>query len=210
MKKQSRSVILMMGMPGSGKGYQCKLLEGKGWTHIGIGALLRAEARRKSRLGHLVRDCIAAGEIIPDSLVTDLLRNALKSVGTKVAIDGYPRHKDQIVILNSMLGQLDAVLPIYLSVTEAVASRRVKQRVVCPICDWVGNQNRDQLCGACGEGMERRGDDIDPLVIERRLRLFWIDTMPAIQEYARQGQLVVIEGNGAPSAVTQEITMAIT
>lgn len=199
----------MMGMPGSGKGCQCDLLEWKGWTHVSIGALLRAEARGKSRIGHLIRDCIATGGVVPDSLVTDLLRNALKSAGSRVVLDGYPRHKDQIVILDSMLGELSAVLPIYLSVTEAVAYRRVKQRVVCPVCDWVGNQNRDRLCGACGEKMKRRADDIDPLVFQRRLRLFRIETMPVIHEYARQGQLAVIEGDGAPSAVTQEIMTAI-
>lgn len=200
----------MMGMPGSGKGHQCKILEGKGWTHISGGALLRVEARRKSRIGQLVRDCIAAGEIVPDDVITDLLRNALRSAGAQVVLDGYPRHKDQITILNSMIGQSSVVLPIYLSITEDVASRRVQQRVVCPLCDWVGDQNRDQVCGACCERMERRSDDIDPLVIERRLRLFSIDTMPTIREYARQGKLIVIEGTGAPSAVAQEIMMAIT
>jgi adenylate kinase len=209
VKRQPQFAILMMRRPGSGKGYQCKPLEAEGWAHIGIGALLRAEARRTSRTGRLIRDCIATGGVVPDALVTDLLRNELKSAGAHVALDGYPRHKYQIAILNSMLGELTVVLPIYLSVTEAVASRRVKQRVVCPACDWVGNQDRAQLCGACGERMRRRDDDIDPLATERRLRLFRIETMPAIYEYARQGQLVVIDGNEAPCAVTQEIMMAV-
>jgi adenylate kinase len=209
-RKQPQFAILMMGMPGSGKGYQCTLLEGKGWTHIGIGALLRAEARTKSRIGRLVRDCIAKGGVVPNGLITDLLGNAVKSAGTHIALDGYPRQKDQIEILNSMLGKLSVVLPIYLSVTEAVASRRVSKRVVCPACDWVGNQNSDQLCGACHERMERRDDDVDPLAVERRLQLFRVETIPAIREYARKGQLVVIEGNGPPSEVTQEIMLAIT
>jgi adenylate kinase family enzyme len=209
VKKQPQFAILMMGMPGSGKGYQCRILEGKGWTHIGIGALLRAEARRKSRVGRRVRECIATGGVVPDGLVTDLLRDALKSAGTRVAFDGYPRHRGQIAVLNSLLGQLSSVLPIYLSVTEATASDRVKQRVVCPVCDWVGSRSRDKLCGFCGEEMESRDDDIDPRAVERRLRLFRIETMPTICEYACQGQLVVIEGGGTPSAVTHEIAMAI-
>ena len=73
-------VVFVVGGPGAGKGTQCALLEERlkaGWKHLSAGDLLRAERESGGPLGDLINRKIANGELVPSSITTKLLENAM-------------------------------------------------------------------------------------------------------------------------------------
>src|SRR5262245_25780427 len=86
--------IVLIGAPRSGKGTQAKKIKDQlGYAHISTGDLLRAAVKAGTSLGQQAKDFMDAGKLVPDSLVIDLLREALKTPEAEhgFLLDGFPR-----------------------------------------------------------------------------------------------------------------------
>ena len=86
--------IVIFGAPGSGKGTQSeRILEKYGINHISTGEVLRAEIKAESELGITAKGFIDQGQLIPDSLMIDILATKLDSFADSkgVIFDGFPR-----------------------------------------------------------------------------------------------------------------------
>ena len=109
--------IVLLGAPGAGKGTQAqRLVADFGLAHISTGDLLRAAVKAQSPLGVEAKKYMDAGQLVPDQLVIDLVKERLGADDAQKGfiLDGFPRNTAQAVTLDSELSQmglsLDAAL----------------------------------------------------------------------------------------------------
>ncbi len=180
--------ILILGPQGSGKGTQAKrLAESRGIAHVATGDILRAAVADDSELGRRVQPILARGDLVPDDLMIDLIRERLEGEDGFV-LDGFPRTLPQAEALDAMLAEigkpLDAVL--LLEVSDNVATGRLRAR-------------------ADAEG---RVDD-SPDAIRNRLRLYHELTEPVVERYRSEGTLLSVDGEGTVEQVASDIEEAL-
>ena len=73
---------VLLGPPGAGKGTQAQsVCAAHGLLHVSTGDLLRAAVAAKSPLGTKAKGFMERGELVPDALVLDLLRERLAGPG---------------------------------------------------------------------------------------------------------------------------------
>ena len=166
--------ILILGPQGSGKGTQAMRIGAlRGTPHVATGDMFRAAVAEGSQLGVRVAPILEAGELVPDDLTIELIRERLAEEDGFV-LDGFPRTVPQAEALDVMLDEigkpLDAV--ILLRVSDEVATARLRAR-------------------AAAEG---RADD-SPDAIRNRLRLYHELTEPVVERYRAEGTLLVIDGD---------------
>src|ERR1700727_14665 len=90
--------LLLIGAPGSGKGTQAeRLAERFNITHISSGDLLRQHVRDQTSIGQTIKPCVDAGDLVPDSVVLDMLRKPVVAAAESggYVLDGFPRTVDQ-------------------------------------------------------------------------------------------------------------------
>ena len=91
-------VIILLGPPGVGKGTQAvRLVDELGAAHVSTGDLLRAARREGTELGQAAQGYMDRGELVPDDLILDLVRDHLEGIepGRNVLFDGFPRTTEQ-------------------------------------------------------------------------------------------------------------------
>jgi adenylate kinase len=180
--------ILILGPQGSGKGTQAKKIAAAyDAPHVATGDILREAVSNGSELGKQVRPILERGDLVPDELMVELIRERLADEHGFV-LDGFPRTVPQAEALDLMLSgigkPLDAVL--LLRVRDGVAVHRLEDR-------------------AAAEG--RADDAPDP--IANRLRLYHELTEPVIGRYVLAGTLREIDGEGTVDDVAAEIDDAL-
>src|SRR5258708_28928984 len=91
--------VLMIAPPGAGKGTQGALIAAHfDIRHIAAGELLRDHVARRTALGPAVQKYLDRGELVPDQIVLDMLREAMvpaKATGGGFVLDGVPRNMQQ-------------------------------------------------------------------------------------------------------------------
>ena len=125
--------VVILGPPGAGKGTQAaRIADETGLPHIATGDILRGAVEEGSALGERVRPILAAGDLVPDDLMVDLIRERLDGDDTVrgFVLDGFPRTLVQAAALDEMLGHLDRSLSLVLEfqLPEEVAHDRLLGR----------------------------------------------------------------------------------
>ena len=188
--------IVLLGAPGSGKGYISNLIiEEFGFKHISTGNLLRENIKNKTELGGKIESYMNAGELVPDQLVLEVLKKALKeNEGKDLIFDGYPRTTEQAVELEKLIN-IDLVA--CLNVPEEVILDRISSRRVCTSCPAVYSSKdySKTTCEKCGSEVIQRSDDM-PEVVLNRLKKYEIQTKPLISFYKQKGLLFDLDNNG--------------
>jgi len=183
--------IVLLGLPGSGKGTQGEALARiLGVRHVASGELLRAHVEADSDLGREVAARLARGDLVPDEvvmeLVCDAVTRACESGG--YILDGFPRTVAQAehAYARAEPKGIAAEAAVYLELADDVA--------------------RQRLAGRAGGG---RTDDADSDVIERRLQLLHANTRPILDFYERRGILVTVDAAQPATAVTTAVLHAL-
>lgn len=187
-------VVVLLGPPGVGKGTQAvRLVDELGATHVSTGDLLRAARREGTELGGLAQGYMDRGELVPDDLILDLVREYLGGIGadTDVLFDGFPRTTDQATGLDEALSALDRRVDAVV-LFEAPAETLVKRlsgRRSCPDCGAVFNTyftptSVEGTCDRCAGALVHRADD-QPETVQRRLQVYLDQTAPLISFYER-------------------------
>lgn len=190
--------IVLLGAPGAGKGTQAqKLVADYGVAHISTGDLLRAAVKAQSKLGKEAKGYMDAGQLVPDQLVIDLVKERLEEDDAKKGfiLDGFPRNTDQAVALDGELEtmgvNLDAALLV--DVASEVIISRLSSRRTCKDCGYTAPAGVD-TCPRCGGAMYQRDDD-KPETIARRLDTYKNQTEPLVEYYGGHGILKTVDGD---------------
>jgi adenylate kinase len=202
--------IVLMGLPGAGKGTQAAFLrEALGVPHVSTGNLLREAVRRNTALGQRVRRYLEAGELVPDEVIGELVAERLAAVDTArgFVLDGFPRTVDQVRILDRVLETLGVRMDgaVLVAAPEETIVRRLTGRRVCPSCAAVFHIEHQPprsagVCDHCGSALVQRADDSES-VIRDRLRVYRDQTLPVVQAYRERAQLHEVDGTGDPTTV---------
>ena len=181
---------VIMGVQGSGKGTQSQLLAtGLDLTHISVGDIFRWHVARHTKLGAQVKRIMAAGELVGDDLVEDVVRQRLEwhDWNYGFIIDGFPRNGRQAEFFMESY-DIDAV--IHLELPDDEVRRRVLSRRKCPNCGMDYNLIADRpevegRCDICGHELVTRADDT-PEALEARLRDYREKTRPVLELFRRK------------------------
>lgn len=210
--------VILLGAPGAGKGTQAKFLEDHTeLVHVASGDLFRAALRQGTELGMLAKSYMDRGELVPDEVVIQMIiqRISQPDCAGGVIFDGFPRTKEQARALEQELQGhnrgIDYVL--YLSVPETVLLRRIAGRQTCKTCGSIYNiyyfpSKRAEVCDACGGKLYQRSDD-SMETARHRLEVYFAQTMPLIEYYRGQGNLIEIDGQREIVTVAAAMTQAL-
>ena len=190
--------IVLLGAPGAGKGTQAqKLVAEYGLAHISTGDLLRAAVKAQSELGIKAKEYMDAGQLVPDQLVIDLVKERLSADDAKAGfiLDGFPRNTAQAVTLDFELQnmglKLDAALLV--AVEPEVIVERLSSRRTCKECGYTAPAVTE-ICPNCSGEMYQRDDD-KPETIRKRLDVYENQTSPLIEYYKGHGILKEVNGD---------------
>lgn len=190
--------IVLLGAPGAGKGTQAqRLVADYGVAHISTGDLLRAAVKAQSELGVAAKKYMDAGELVPDQLVIDLVKERLAADDAQKGfiLDGFPRNSTQAVTLDTELAamgrELDGALLV--DVPAEVIIDRLSSRRTCRDCGYTAGPDTT-VCPSCAGEMYQRDDD-KPETIKNRLDVYEKNTSPLVEYYRGQGILKVVDGN---------------
>jgi adenylate kinase len=183
--------FLIVGPQGSGKGTQGVLVaEAFGVPAISTGDVFRENISGGTELGSRVQAIVEAGDLVPDELTCELVRDRLAQpdAARGFLLDGFPRNRAQVADLEEFLAgrgeALDAVIELSVPRDESISGLR--QRAI------------DQ----------GRTDDTEQ-VIANRLAIYERETAPILDEYRGKGLVVQVDGVGSLDEVTERIFDAL-
>ncbi|MBD2295979.1 adenylate kinase [Anabaena sphaerica FACHB-251] len=179
--------LIFLGPPGAGKGTQSKILaDFLNIPHISTGDILRQAIQDQTSLGIKAQSYMDQGELVPDQLVEDLVKERLFQPDTENGwiLDGFPRKVTQAVFLAELLAETGQ------SGEKAVNLDAPDEIVISRLL---------------GRG---RKDDSEE-VIRRRLEVYRDETAPLIDYYSDRHKLLTVNGNQSPEEVTTELKNVI-
>ena len=211
--------LLLLGPPGVGKGTQAREMERLwGIPHISTGDVLRANVNQGTSLGRIAKKIMKRGELVPDSLVCEIVATRLEEPDTfsGYILDGFPRTLGQAVWLDSRLGELghwSSIIAVGIRMEHEHLLRRITGRKICPVCETVYNvylnpPKRDKLCDIDGAALVRRTDDAEQ-VFEERVRTYEMLTAPVVEHYRALGRFVGVNGDRPIGEIAAEIAGAV-
>jgi adenylate kinase len=210
--------IILIGVQGSGKGTQAVFLKEKlGLPHISTGDLFRAMKTQDTPLARRVQELMAAGELIPDDVTNEIVRDRLSQpdAARGAILDGYPRNREQAAFLDSLLaekGSKVTVVPL-LKLDREIAIKRAEGRRY--------SQDRQRVYNIYFNPPKHEGvDDVDglPLVqraddyreaVERRIDLYFSETAPLIDYYEAKGLVQEIDADQSIEKVAIDLFAAV-
>jgi len=210
--------LIIFGPPGSGKGTVSEeIARVYGIPHISTGDLLREHISKKTALGMRAKEYMDRGELVPDELVNEVLRDALSRSECKrgFILDGYPRTVAQAEELEKILTKLglhiDCVLNLNVSDEEII--RRLSTRRVCKACGSVYNlvanpPKVEGVCDKCGGPLVLRDDD-KPEVVRNRLQTYINMSAPVLNYYIAKNKVLDIDGSGSVAMVRARVLRAL-
>ncbi len=198
-------IIIFIGIQGSGKGTQAKIVSEKlNLAHISTGDLLRnASGQLKKQVDFYMQK----GELISDDLMLKILKQRMQEKDCKkgIILDGFPRNLEQAFALDKEF-LVTKVIEIKISDSEAL--KRLSGRVNCERCKASYNlltapqPKQKGICDICGGKLIQREDDNES-AIKKRIQTYHKQTEPILKFY--QNKLVTIDGKKEIEKVNEEI-----
>jgi len=206
--------LVLLGPPGSGKGTQASRLAAKfGLKHISTGDILRNAIKEETGLGLRVKAFLDRGELVPDAVMLELIRQTLADCGQSgFVFDGFPRTIEQAAGLDQILAEagnrVEKALNLQVSDQEII--KRLSGRFFCPRCQRTYNYpanlpKHDGRCDDCGVALQKRADDTED-VVKNRLEVYKRQTEPLIRYYQNKSILRNVDGTRDIETVFAELS----
>ena len=206
--------IILLGAPGSGKGTQAKkLMDDFGFPQISTGNLLRQAIADGTEIGKQAKAIMAAGNLVSDAIVLDLIRVSLDSPSSHSGfiLDGYPRNIAQAESLDELLTSINQPLDhaVLIDVDSDTLVKRLSGRRMCSLTGKILNiyysdqSEIDECLSAGGELIQRSDDNIES--ITNRINVYREQTEPLLEYYKSNGLLIIADGNGEIDEVYKHV-----
>ncbi len=206
--------IIIFGSPGVGKGTQAKILKNRlGIPHISTGDILRDAYRNNKPFGLKAHELIERGELVPDNIMIDLIREMLKEKDFQngFILDGFPRTVSQAEALEKLFKELNFhhTVVLMMQAAEDEIVKRLTNRRTCSNCnniftsEMVKGLESCPNCGAKGT-LYQRNDDKEE-VIRRRIKIYEESTLPVLNYMRAKEKIYFINALNPVESVTEEI-----
>jgi adenylate kinase len=208
-KERTMHKYIIMGVQGSGKGTQAKLLkEELDLVHISVGDIFRWNIQSRTKLGARIKRIVASGELVPDSIVEDVVRARLGEHDWNYGfiLDGFPRNSVQAAFF---LESYDIGAVILIDVPDSVVLARIMSRRLCSVCgldyNLISHRPADpDVCDVCKGALVARADD-NPEAVRERLADYHAKTEPTVTLFERKNLIVRVDGTRPAVEVFQEL-----
>ena len=208
----NKTVIILLGPPGSGKGTQAKRIsEVKKLPHISTGDLFRYNMSNNTELGEKAKSFMNQGKLVPDEIVLDMLFDRVSQEDCKQGflLDGFPRTIPQAKAFDNSLPPETHLVVINLEVSDEVIVKRISGRLSCRYCGEVQNRyftppKEEGKCNRCKGELYQREDD-KPEVVEERLKVYSSQTAPLVEHYNTKGLLHTFNGEQGSDIIFKQI-----
>jgi adenylate kinase len=206
--------IVLLGPPGVGKGTQAEILaEATALPHISSGDLFRENIKNGTDLGKLAQSFINKGELVPDDVTIQMIRDRLSGPDCKggALLDGFPRTTIQADSLAKLLAEFGGRVNFvpYITASEATLVERLSGRWTCKQLGHVFHEkyNPSKKPGVCdidGSELYQREDD-KAETVKRRIQVYFSQTAPLIAYYLESGLLSEVNGAQQIEKVTADL-----
>lgn len=206
--------IILMGLPGAGKGTQASEIVKKfPIPHISTGDMFRKAIKDETDLGKEAKSYMDRGELVPDEVTVGIVKERISEDDAKKGflLDGFPRTIDQAESLSQIMSELDREIDavINIEVPEEELMNRLTGRRICEKCGTtyhlVFNPPKvDGICDIDGGKLYQREDD-NPETVSNRLSVNVKQSKPILENYNNKGVLKNIDGSKDIDEVTNDV-----
>jgi adenylate kinase len=210
--------LILLGPPGAGKGTQAaNIVKKYELPHISTGDIFRANIKQGTDLGNRAKAYMDKGELVPDSLVVELVEDRLQQDDTAVGfmLDGFPRTLPQAEALDSVLANMGSTLNyvVNIVVDPSVLVERAVGRRICKDCGATYHikfnpSKVEGVCDVCSGELYQRSDD-NEATVTNRISVYTNETAPLVEYYKNSGKLVTIDGLQDIDKVFEDIQKAL-
>ncbi len=194
--------LILLGAPGSGKGTQAqKIQDNFNLVHISTGEIIRENLKNKTQTGLLAESIINKGDLLPDELVVEMVKDILskQEVKDNFVLDGFPRTIKQAEALDKIT-QIDKV--IFIDVNFDYTKDRILKRRTCPLCKKTYSDTL--VCPNCNVTLIMRSDDNEE-TINSRFKVYEEQTKPLVNYYKQKNLLYKVDGSKTIEQVYKQI-----
>lgn len=206
--------IILMGLPGAGKGTQAsEIVKKLPIPHISTGDMFRKAIKDETDLGKEAKSYMDRGELVPDEVTVGIVKERISEDDAKKGflLDGFPRTIDQAESLSQIMSELDREIDavINIEVPEEELMNRLTGRRICEKCGTtyhlVFNPPKvDGICDIDGGKLYQREDD-NPETVSNRLSVNVKQSKPILEYYNNKGVLKNIDGSKDIDEVTKDV-----
>jgi adenylate kinase len=228
MADDSKTVMILFGPPGAGKGSQApKIVDTLSIPQLSTGDMLRAAVAAGSEVGKQAKDVMASGGLVSDELVVSIIRERIKEEDCSggFILDGFPRTVEQAKMLDEMLASSNDKVNLVLALevpdeilTERICGRwihkasgrsyHVKFAKPKSLKEGATPSEETMLDDETGEPLMQRADDTEE-ALTQRLEAYHAQTVPILDHYAPNGVVSKVDANVAPDQVWESIAKVL-
>ncbi|CAD2074802.1 adenylate kinase [Phocicoccus schoeneichii] len=210
--------IVIMGLPGAGKGTQAaEIIKKYPIPHISTGDMFRLAIKNETPLGNEAKSYMDRGELVPDEVTVGIVKERLSESDAKdgFLLDGFPRTVQQAEALNEIMDELGSKIEstIYVDVPEEELMNRLTGRRICEVCGTAYHlvfnpPKQEGICDLDGGKLYQREDD-NPETVQNRLEVNIKQTQPLLDFYESQGVLSRVNGSQDIDEVFDDINKVL-
>ena len=210
--------IVIMGLPGAGKGTQAsEIIKKYPIPHISTGDMFRLAIKNETPLGNEAKSYMDRGELVPDEVTVGIVKERLSESDAKdgFLLDGFPRTVQQAEALNEIMDELGSKIEstIYVDVPEEELMNRLTGRRICDVCGTAYHlvfnpPKQEGICDLDGGKLYQREDD-NPETVQNRLEVNIKQTQPLLDFYESQGVLSRVNGSQDIDKVFEDINKVL-
>jgi len=206
--------LILLGLPGAGKGTQADKLSKKySIPHISTGDIFRTAIKNNTELGKIAKEIIDSGGLVPDKITNEIVRERIKEDDCTdgFILDGFPRTINQAEALETMLENMNRTLDLalYIKVAREELIKRLTHRRTCSNCGATYHLDynppeEEGICDVCGGELIQRSDDTEE-VVKERLEVNQENLMRILDFYKELNKLTTVKSNAGIDEVFKKI-----